>query len=114
VTAFDKRAEEINTNHIKTFDCPSTTHAHLSQRELQASMDRFASIFYVEKNVESAFDQYVAKNYIQHNPDIADGRDAAVEALTPLFSAKESHYQVGRHPVGLYQTFTHTSFRLQE
>ncbi|CEJ59834.1 hypothetical protein PMG11_08437 [Penicillium brasilianum] len=107
VTAFDKRVEGINTNHIKTFDCPSTTQAHPSQRELRASMDRFASIFYVEKDVESAFDQYVAKNYVQHNPGIADGRDAAVEALTPLFSAKENYFQIARVMVGPEYTTIH-------
>lgn len=95
VTAFDKRVEGINTCHIKTFDCPSATHAHLYQHELEALMDRFAFIFYVEKDVEAAFDQYVANDYIQHNPNIADGRDAAVEAWKPLFSAKENNYQVG-------------------
>ncbi|OOQ88915.1 hypothetical protein PEBR_09818 [Penicillium brasilianum] len=70
-------------------------------------MVRFASIFYVEKDVESAFDQYVAKYYVQHNPGIADGRDAAVEALTPLFSEKENYFQIARVMVGPEYTTIH-------
>lgn len=46
----------------------------------------FARLFYTEKNVERAFRVHVAPKYIQHNPGIADGREAAIQALRPLFS----------------------------
>ena len=41
----------------------------------------FARQFYDERDVAGAFTRYVAPDYIQHNPTIADGRDAAIAAL---------------------------------
>lgn len=46
---------------------------------------RFVDLFYRQKQVRAAFEAYVAKDYIQHNPEIADGREAAVLALEPMF-----------------------------
>lgn len=86
--------EGINTNNIQTFDCPASTRAHMSQSQLQAAMDRFAYLFYVKKDVEAAFNQYVATNYVQHNPNILDGRDAAIEALMPLFGSNATSFEV--------------------
>jgi predicted SnoaL-like aldol condensation-catalyzing enzyme len=34
--------------------------------------------------VRAAFERHVAVAYIQHNPNIADGRDAAISALEPI------------------------------
>ncbi|PNP58996.1 hypothetical protein THARTR1_01244 [Trichoderma harzianum] len=42
----------------------------------------FANEFYVQKNIPEAFDNYVWIDYIQHNPSIGQGRDAAVIALS--------------------------------
>jgi hypothetical protein len=92
--ASDLRIEGINTNHIETFDCPASTRADVNQGELQTAMDRFAYLLYVKKDVKAAFYQYVATNYIQHNPNILDGRDAAIEALTPLFSSNKTSFEV--------------------
>src|SRR5579872_5931242 len=41
-------------------------------------VEDFVRIFYVERDVRSAFERYVAADYTQHNPNIADGRDAAI------------------------------------
>lgn len=76
------------------FNCPNNTNANLSIKDLTAEMNQFANIFYVQKNVAGAFNQYVATNYIQHNPDILDGRSAAIRSLGPLFSAKENSFRV--------------------
>lgn len=56
----------------------------------------FARIFYTEKDVKRAFETYVVPDYIQHNPGIADGRDAAVKALAPMFSAPGAKFEVKR------------------
>lgn len=56
----------------------------------------FARIFYTEKDVKRAFETYVVPDYIQHNPGIADGRDAAVKALEPMFSAPGAKFEVKR------------------
>lgn len=59
-------------------------------------MDDFAYLFYTAKNVTAAFDKYVATNYVQHNPNIADGRAAAIVALDPLFSSPSTSFDVSQ------------------
>ena len=51
----------------------------------RAIVTDFARLFYTERDVPRAFETYVAQDYIQHNPGVADGRDAAVAALAPMF-----------------------------
>lgn len=59
-------------------------------------VEDFARIFYAEKDVKLAFETYVVPDYIQHNPGIADGRDAAVAALAPMFSRPAARFNVKR------------------
>lgn len=56
----------------------------------------FARLFYSERDVRAAFEQFVAEEYIQHNPSIPDGRDAAVEMLTPKFSTPGARFDIER------------------
>ena len=56
----------------------------------------FARIFYIERDVRKAFRTFVADRYIQHNPNIADGREAAIAALAPKFSAPGARFEI-RH-----------------
>ena len=56
----------------------------------------FAEIFYSMKEVRKAFMKYVAVDYIQHNPHIPDGRDAAIEALEQKFSSPEARFDIKR------------------
>jgi predicted SnoaL-like aldol condensation-catalyzing enzyme len=60
--------------------------AELTERN-RAVVEGFVELFYRRREVRQAFDRYVADDYIQHNPNIPDGRDAAVAALEPKFSA---------------------------
>ena len=46
----------------------------------------FAELMYGRKDVRAAFDRYVAVDYVQHNPGLADGRDAARNALAEMFA----------------------------
>ena len=73
----------------------STAPANDTERNRKVIAD-FARIFYAEKDVKRAFETYVVPNYVQHNPGIADGRDAAVAALTPMFSAPGAKFEVKR------------------
>jgi len=59
-------------------------------------VEDFADIFYREKNVRKAFLKYVSENYIQHNPNIPDGRDAAIAALEPKFSSPGASFDIKR------------------
>lgn len=69
---------------------PSETEAN---RKLMAD---FARVFYAEKDVARAFQTWVAEDYIQHNPGIADGRAAAIAALEPMFANPGSRFDVKR------------------
>lgn len=62
----------------------------------RAIVQDFARLFYQEKDVKQAFETYVVPDYIQHNPGIADGRDAAVAALAPMFAAAGARFEVKR------------------
>ena len=59
-------------------------------------VEAFATIFYREKDVRKAFFLYVAEDYIQHNPNILDGREAAIEVLEPKFSAPAATFDIKR------------------
>lgn len=56
----------------------------------------FARTFYAERDVERAFLKHVAPDYIQHNPGIPDGRQAAIDALKPMFSRAGARFDVKR------------------
>lgn len=54
-----------------------------STREIVSA---FVDLLYRQKKVREAFTTYVAPDYIQHNPDAVDGRDAAIALLEPMFA----------------------------
>jgi predicted SnoaL-like aldol condensation-catalyzing enzyme len=54
----------------------------------------FADIFYTQRDVRRAFETYVHPDYIQHNPGIADGRDAAIAALGPMFGDGHHSFEI--------------------
>lgn len=62
----------------------------------RAIVTDFARLFYTEKRVRDAFVAHVMPGYIQHNPGIADGRDAAIAALESKFSRPEARFEVQR------------------
>lgn len=62
----------------------------------RAIVTAFARQFYGARDVAGAFHRYVAPDYVQHNPGIADGRDAAIAALAPMFAAPGSRFDVKR------------------
>lgn len=62
----------------------------------RAVVQDFARIFYADKDVERAFLKHVVSDYIQHNPGISDGRQAAIDALKPMFSRPGAQFDVKR------------------
>lgn len=52
----------------------------------RAWVDRFVHLMYVEHDIDTAFSQFVAEDYIQHNPGLPDGREAAMKMLRPMFA----------------------------
>lgn len=62
----------------------------------RAIITDFARLFYTEREVRTAFETYVAPDYVQHNPGIADGREEAVAALAPMFADRVKTFQIKR------------------
>ncbi len=73
----------------------SQSRAALTERN-RAIVTAFAHRFYDQRDVRGAFEAFVAPEYIQHNPSIPDGRDAAIAALEPKFSAPTASFSVKR------------------
>jgi predicted SnoaL-like aldol condensation-catalyzing enzyme len=67
----------------------------LTERNRAVVID-FARLFYTERNVRAAFERYVAPDYIQHNPGILDGREAAIAMLEPKFSHPGASFEIKR------------------
>ncbi|HET6824818.1 MAG TPA: nuclear transport factor 2 family protein [Amnibacterium sp.] len=59
-------------------------------------MTDFARLFYTERDPRAAFARYVAPDYIQHNPGLPDGPEAAVEGLEPKFRAGGARFEIQR------------------
>ncbi len=59
-------------------------------------IEAFVEVFYRQKDVEKAFKEYVAEDYIQHNPNILDGREVAIAALKPKFSNLDAIFDIKR------------------
>lgn len=50
-------------------------------------VEKFSQLFFVEKDYRKAYLDWVAPDYVQHNPIAQDGRDNAIAALGPIFAA---------------------------
>ena len=90
--------EEIKEEVIDTWS--SWNDKHLEIRNLtefnRRIVEDFAEMFYRRKEVRRAFMKYVIEDYIQHNPNIPDGRDAAIEALEQKFSEPQASFDIKR------------------
>lgn len=60
----------------------------------RAIVEDFARLFYGERDVKGAFEKYVVPDYIQHNPGVPDGREAAIALLQPMFSDRTRSFEV--------------------
>lgn len=57
---------------------------------------RFVELLYRQRQVRLAFETFVDHAYVQHNPTIQDGREAAIAALEPMFSNPDSSFDIKR------------------
>ena len=62
----------------------------------RAFFDGFVDLMYRRLDVRTAFDTYVAPDYLQHNPGLPDGPDAAVAGLEPKFQRDGARFEVQR------------------
>ena len=68
-------------------DLPETDPVTVETVANRSIVDDFVELLYVHRAVRLAFERHVALGYIQHNPSLPDGREAAIELLEPMFSS---------------------------
>lgn len=51
-----------------------------------SGLEDFCTLFYRQKQVRAAFERYVAVDYIQHSNGMAQGWEAAIAVLEPMFT----------------------------
>jgi len=56
----------------------------------------FVRLFYGERRIRQAMETWVRPDYVQHNPGIADGREAAIAALEDSLADPSLHLDVER------------------
>ncbi|MBU6207268.1 MAG: nuclear transport factor 2 family protein [Alphaproteobacteria bacterium] len=63
---------------------------------LREMIEDFADLFYRQRQPRLAFEKYVSPNYIQHNPNLLDGPESALEMLEPMFAREGAQFEVKR------------------
>jgi predicted SnoaL-like aldol condensation-catalyzing enzyme len=73
-----------------------TTHAHAADPAAvnRATMRAFVDTAYGQKQARKAFEAYVAPDLVQHNPNIADGREAAIAEIEGLLKRPGAQFDV--------------------
>ncbi|MDQ1082142.1 MULTISPECIES: nuclear transport factor 2 family protein [Microbacterium] len=63
----------------------------------RAAFEAFCDLFYTQKRVAAAFAFLVADDYIQHNPNVPDGPQPAIDMLTPKFDGSpDARFEIQR------------------
>lgn len=78
------------TPHTQSEESPELTASN------RAVMADFAHIMYEERDPAKAFGLYVSPGYVQHNPMLPDGPEAAVTFLGPMYRNPESTFEIQR------------------
>ncbi|MFJ1466286.1 nuclear transport factor 2 family protein [Massilia orientalis] len=60
----------------------------------RAVMRAFVDTAYGDKQVRKAYEAYAVPDLVQHNPNIADGRDAAIAEVEGLLNNPAAHFDV--------------------
>ena len=76
-------------------EAATSAYQQRTARNRAAFLD-FVRLYYGERKVREAFDRYVAEDYQQHNPHIADGREAAVAWLLKMTTGSTVRMDIRR------------------
>ena len=64
---------------------PESTKPHATQAEQLEAITKFGQLLYLQKEVETAEYTYVARDFINHAPEVpGNGRALAIETLVPM------------------------------
>jgi predicted SnoaL-like aldol condensation-catalyzing enzyme len=67
-------------------DCSSPKNPYTTGKGIREIFSAFVEEFYFQRDFAGAADKYIASNLIQHNPQIANGRDAEVAAVSSILT----------------------------
>ncbi|WP_337822220.1 nuclear transport factor 2 family protein [Amycolatopsis sp. A1MSW2902] len=77
-------------------DAPSNATASATLSPNAQIVSEFYRQAFVEGNVAGASDKYIGDPYLQHNPGVADGKAAFVDAISKLQTATGARSRVGQ------------------
>ncbi len=75
----------MHARSVDISEAASPEHAARTARNRAAFLD-FVRLYYDEMKVREAFERYVHVDYMQHNPAVVDGREAAIAHLNGLLA----------------------------
>lgn len=75
---------------------PLAVASGVAQAVAPPGLEDFCTLFYRRKQVRAAFERHVVADYIQHSSGMAQGREAAITVLEPMFARP----QFSATPVG--------------
>ena len=115
ITLFTLASAAVGTNitEFYTLGCPNSTKPHASQHEQLIAVNDFANLLYLQKQIETAEYKYVAKNFINHAPEVpGNGIALAIQTLKQLLPTSTIEIQrifVGKDING--KSFSTTHFK---
>ncbi|HTN60805.1 MAG TPA: nuclear transport factor 2 family protein [Devosia sp.] len=74
-------AQTIDTAPAATLAEAATPEYAARTEQNRAAFLDFVQLYYSQHQIRPAFEKHVAADYIQHNPEIANGREAAIAWL---------------------------------
>ena len=95
--------------HVRTADLSEAQgpeYAARTARNRAAFLD-FVRLYYDEMKVREAFERYIHIDYMQHNPAVVDGREAAIAHLDKLLALPTVSMEVRRILVDGDYAFVH-------
>ena len=92
--------------YMPLYVVPEIAHAQ-AVADNRAIMLAFTHMLYDEGKVRAAYEAYVAPDLIQHNPNIADGREAAIASLEGLLGNPGAKFEVEHMAVDGDLAFVH-------
>ena len=94
-----------------TLGCPNSTKPFATQQEQLVAVNDYANLLYLQKQIVVAENKYVAKDFINHAPEVTgNGRDIAIAILSKLLPTSTIEIQrifVGKDINGVSYSTTH-------
>ncbi|MFC0819588.1 nuclear transport factor 2 family protein [Moraxella marmotae] len=80
-----KNAENANPQAQSSEQTAQTTNQNIAERN-KANVLAFYELAFNQHKLQEAVDKYVGAEYLQHNPSVADGGQAFIDAFSPFIA----------------------------